>query len=73
MWGSGMIFGPLVMIGFIVLTVFFVVMIIRWMGGTSNAPSNLAVKSALEILNERYAKGEIDKDEYEERKLTLSS
>ena len=29
--------------------------------------------SAMEILNKRYAKGEIDKQEYEEKKAAISS
>jgi len=34
--------------------------------------SESSTKSALKILNERYAKGEISKDEYEEMKSTIS-
>jgi putative membrane protein len=41
----------------------------RW----HNMPGMWQSHSALQILNERYAKGEINKEEYEERKKTLMS
>jgi putative membrane protein len=41
----------------------------RWGG----MPGMWQSHSALQILNERYAKGEISKEEYEERKKTLTS
>ena len=37
-------------------------------GGRGAAP-----ESALDILNKRYARGEIEKAEYEERKATITS
>jgi putative membrane protein len=41
-------------------------------GGFMGGPGMFwSAHSALELLNERYAKGEINKEEYEERKRTL--
>lgn len=47
-----------------------VVLLIKWLlkQGTSKTTSK---KTALEILNERYARGEIDDEEYEKRKRKL--
>jgi len=71
--GGGMIIGPLMMLGVFALFIVSVVAIIRWIEGTGRTLQNSTTKSAVEILNERFAKGEIEKEEYEERKNVLLS
>ena len=71
-WGwSGMIFGPIMMIVFIAVIVGAVILVIRWTGLGGSAVAGGANK-ARHILDERFARGEIDKDDYEERKRVLS-
>ncbi len=71
-WGwGGMIFGPIMMIVFIALIVGAVILVIRWTGLGGSAVAGGANK-ARHILDERFASGEIDKDDYEERKRVLS-
>ena len=52
------------------LVIAALVILIRWLLRTTQRTSNLPQggNSALEILKERYAKGEIDKTEFEEKK-----
>ncbi len=74
-WGWGhMIFGSLMMVLFWGGIIIVIVFLVRWLSSRSTgtvAPPP-AGKSALEILNERFARGEIDKEEFEERKHLLS-
>jgi putative membrane protein len=63
----GMILGPIMMISSVVLTVLIVAWVLRAFGlgwGTHR-------KSALDLLKDRFARGEIDRTEYEERKHLL--
>jgi putative membrane protein len=79
MWNgawSGWFFGPIMMIFFLVVAVAVIVVVIRWLGGSGrdtialrHTPSS---KTPLDILKERFAKGEIDKEEYVERRRLLS-
>ncbi len=77
MWGwGGMIVGPLMMIAFVVVVVAVVVLLVRWIGGDRGAgpaSSGQDGGSALDILRERFARGEIDKDEFEERRRVLEN
>ena len=76
-WGW-MLFGGLMMILFWGGVIALAVVILRaFIGGSSRAvssgPSSASASgSALEILNERYAKGEIDREEFESIRLDLA-
>jgi putative membrane protein len=65
-WGMG--FGWLIGLVIIVLVVWFIVKAVN----QGNAQLRPPEKSALDILKERYARGEIDKKEFEEKKKDLS-
>ncbi len=72
-WGSGwggMIFGPLVMIAWLAVLVAVVVLIVRWLGG-AGASGVRPERTARDILDERYARGEIDREEYLRRRQDI--
>jgi putative membrane protein len=63
-------FGWIFMVLFCGLVIWGIIVFIRWLanqGESENKKSN-----AIEILKERYAKGEINKDEFEEKKKNLT-
>lgn len=66
--GWGMSFGWL--IGLIILGIFIWLVVKVINQNNSSGSSNN--KSALDILKERYAKGEIGKEEFEEKKKDIS-
>ncbi len=76
-WGSyggwGMGFGMLFMLLFWVLIILGIVALIRWLMPQSSPGSGSRDKTPLEIVQERYARGEIDRDEYEQKKRDLES
>lgn len=71
-WHSWFV-GPVIMIVFIAISVVVVVVLVRWLGGVGHgsAPYSAPGKSPLDILKERFAKGEIDKEEFDERRRVL--
>jgi len=68
-WGMG--FGGIFMILFWVVIIVAVVMLVKWLAGGSSRIDLPREKSALDILKERYARGEIGKEEFEQKKRDL--
>lgn len=64
-------FGWLPMILWWALIIIGIVFLVRWAVGQSRSNSRGQEKSALDVLRDRYAKGEIDKREFEEKKKDL--
>ena len=61
------------MILFLAIVVGVVVLLVRWLGSEHSPfrPTGQTSRTALEILKERLARGEIDVAEFEERKRAL--
>lgn len=75
MWGGGWggsIFGMLMMFLYFAAIVVVVMFVIRWVGGLGSKHQPPSESSALQILKERFARGEIDEAEFERRKHHLS-
>lgn len=71
-WGwGGMWLGPLFMIIPLALLIVAIVASVRWMGvGSGNGGGR--VRTARDILDERYARGEIDREEYQRRRNDIA-
>jgi putative membrane protein len=67
----GMFFGPIMMIAFVVLTALIIAWVLRAFGpGWQSDPHGR--DTPLDTLKHRFARGEIDRAEYEDRRRLLS-
>ncbi len=69
-WGYGL--GWVFMILFWLVVILAVGALLKWLVGTSSRTGSPREKTALDILQERYARGEIDRDEYERKRHDLA-
>ena len=75
-WGYGMMgwFGPIMMLVFWGLIIVALILLIRWLWGVSQSKTEVkGSESPMDILKRRYASGEIDREEFEQKKQDLSS
>jgi putative membrane protein len=75
MWGMWGFWGVWGLVMMVIMVVFWALVIaglvlgLRWLVGQGRAPSD---DRALQVLRERYARGEISKEEFEAKKRDLS-
>ncbi len=68
-WGwGGMAFGGIMMLLWFAVIIALIVFLFRWISGSSRRNSS---QDAVDILKQRYARGEIDASELEERTRQL--
>jgi putative membrane protein len=71
-WG-GMFFGPLGMIALVVLSVGVIVAALSWLTSERSSSRAVGSRTPREILDERFAKGEIDREDYDARRKALGA
>ncbi len=78
MWSDGWhgwFGGPIMMILFLAIAVAVIFLVVRWLGGSAHghsaAPSAPLRQDAIDILKDRFARGEIDKEEFEEKRQLI--
>lgn len=73
-WGYGMGWvGVIFMVVFWVVLIVGIVFLIRWVAASTRQGERARGDEALEILKRRYAKGEIGREEFEEKKKDLEA
>ncbi len=75
-WGGGMSwFGPILMAAFWIAVIVGIVFLIRWLILSTRGTAGPRERgdSALDILRQRYARGEIDKQEFDQKKKDLGA
>ena len=74
MWGGGwigMLFGFLMMAAVIAAIVALVIFVVRVVSGQGRPAGGGGSRAALDVLEARFARGEIDSQEFEERRRLL--
>lgn len=72
-WGWGMGFGMISVVLFWVLVILGIVILVKWIAAGTSGAGQLPAKTALDILKERYARGEIGREEFEQKKRDIET
>jgi len=73
-WGGGWGFGMIGMLLWWALIILGIVLLAKWIfGGAAGRGGHESRDRSLDILKERYARGEIDKKEFEDKKRDLGA
>jgi len=71
-WGWGML-GAVHMVLWWVLIVLGIAVLVKWLFGGTGRGARSGGHGALDILKERYARGEINREEFEQKKRDLGA
>lgn len=71
-WGwGGMWLMPLFMLAWFALMIAVIIFLVRWLAG-GNGGRSASTRTARDILDERYARGEIDREDYVQRRNDIA-